>query len=170
MSLPRKIMEQCRLCPTKLWSNADFAPRDHRAFVLTLPRKIMETSFFAPQNYGPMQTLLRKIMDTEFQGPKNIIKFNFCLFFSNYFCKSLSFLGSLQPFGPLFKEKIFFVPVPLKHERGRWEIQTYLETVTPLDIQECTTHFQLKYTFQSHALRKFIQNWLANKTISKSVL
>ena len=25
MSLPRKIIEQCRLCPAKLWSNADFA-------------------------------------------------------------------------------------------------------------------------------------------------
>ena len=51
MSLPRKIMEQCRLCPAKLWSNVDFAPRNHRTFVLcpaksrrlrSLPRKIME--------------------------------------------------------------------------------------------------------------------------------
>ena len=51
ISLPRKIMEQCRLCPAKLWSNADFAPQNHRAFVLcpaksrrlrSLPRKNME--------------------------------------------------------------------------------------------------------------------------------
>ena len=51
MSLPREILEQCRLCPAKLWSNADFAPQNHRPFVLcptkprrlcSLPRKIME--------------------------------------------------------------------------------------------------------------------------------
>ena len=51
MSLPRKIMEQCRLCLAKLWSNADFAPQNHRAFILcpakswrlhSLPRKIKE--------------------------------------------------------------------------------------------------------------------------------
>ena len=51
MVLPCKIMEQCRLCPAKSWSNADFAPRDQRAFILcpaksqrlcSLPRKIME--------------------------------------------------------------------------------------------------------------------------------
>ena len=59
MSLPRKIMEQC---PAKLWSNADFAPRDQS--LCSLPRKVTETSFFAPQNYGAMQTLLRKIMET----------------------------------------------------------------------------------------------------------
>ena len=50
-SLPRKIMEQYRLCPAKLWSNAHFAPQNHRAFVLCpaksqrlcyLPSKVME--------------------------------------------------------------------------------------------------------------------------------
>ena len=28
-TLPRKIMEQCRLGSAKLWSNADFAPQNH---------------------------------------------------------------------------------------------------------------------------------------------
>ena len=34
MSLPRKIMEQCRLCPTQFWSKADFAMQNHVAFIL----------------------------------------------------------------------------------------------------------------------------------------
>ena len=99
-TLPREVMEQCRLCPAKSQSRR------------SLPRKITETLFFAPQNYGAMQTLLRKIAETQFQGPTNILKFKF-LFFSNYFCKSLLFQRSLQPFGSLFKEKLFCVTVPL---------------------------------------------------------
>ena len=51
-TLPRKVMEQCRLCPAKSQS------------LRSLPRKITETSFFAPQNYGAMQTLLREIAET----------------------------------------------------------------------------------------------------------
>ena len=55
MSLPRKIKEQCGLCPTKSWSNADFAPNNPRAFVLCpekcprlnfLPRETMEQYFY----------------------------------------------------------------------------------------------------------------------------
>ena len=113
MSLPRKFMEQCKLCPAKSWSNADFAPQDHRAFVLcpakswrlcSLPREIMEQ----------YRLCSAKWWRHSFRGQKNIIKLNCVLFFSNYFCKSLSFLRSLQPFGPLFNEKIFCVTVPLK--------------------------------------------------------
>ena len=63
LSLPRKIMEQCSLCPVISWSNTDFAPRNHGPFC-SLRRKITETLFFAPQNYGAMQTLPRKIMET----------------------------------------------------------------------------------------------------------
>ena len=48
MSSPHKIMEQCRLCPAKLWS------------LRSLPCTITEPSFFALQNYGAMQTLPRK--------------------------------------------------------------------------------------------------------------
>ena len=101
-TLPRQVMEQCRLRPAKSQS------------LCSLPRKITETSFFAPRNYGAMQTLLCKIAETKFQGPTNIIKFKFLQFFSIYFCKSLLFLRPLQTFGPLFKEKIFCVTVPLK--------------------------------------------------------
>ena len=32
-TLPCKIMDQCRLCPTTLWMNADFAPQNHRHIV-----------------------------------------------------------------------------------------------------------------------------------------
>ena len=94
MSLPRKIMEQWRLCPAKSWSNADLAPRRSQS-LCSLPRKIKETWFLALKNYGAMQT------------------------FSNYFCKSLSFPRSLQPFGPLFRGEIFCVTVPLRWG-GRW--------------------------------------------------
>ena len=80
MSLLRKFMEQCRLCPAKSWSIADFAPRDHRAFVLcpaksrrlrSLPRKTMEhcrlcsaklwsNADFAPQNRGDIVSGAKK--------------------------------------------------------------------------------------------------------------
>ena len=32
-SLPRKIMEQCRICSAKLWSNTDFAPQNNEDIV-----------------------------------------------------------------------------------------------------------------------------------------
>ena len=83
-----------------------FAPQNHGDFILC-PAKLWSNADFAPQNDGDIVT-----------GAKNIIKFNCCLFFSNYFCKSLSFPRSLQPFGPLFKEKISFVTVPLNLKRG----------------------------------------------------
>ena len=128
MTLPRKIMEQCRLCPAKLWSNADFAPQDHRAFVLcpaksrslhTLPRKITEPSYFAPRNYRALQTLPREINEQcrlcpaklqrhSFRGQNNNINYpktRFYFIFSNFFWKSMLFQRSIQPLGPLFKEK-----------------------------------------------------------------
>ena len=113
MSLPRKIMEQCRLCPAKLWSNADFGLQNHRPFVLcpaksqrlrSLPHKIMEQCRLC-------STKSRK---HTFRGQQISSNLNFFLFFSIYFCKSLLFQRSLQPFGPLFKEKIFCVMVPLR--------------------------------------------------------
>ena len=119
MSLPRKIMEQCRPCPAKLWSNADFAPRDHRAFVLcpaksrrlrSLPRKIMEQC----------RLCSAKSWRHSFRGQKNIMKFYCLLFFSNYFGKSLSFPRSLQPLGQLYREKILCVTVPLNLSFACW--------------------------------------------------
>ena len=117
MSLPRKIMEQCRLCPAKLWSNADFAPRDHRAFVFrsaklrrlrSLPRKIMEQCRLCSTKSWRHSFRCQQISS-------NLIGVSF---FSNYFCKSSSFPRSLQPFGPIFMEKIFCVTVPLKGGPG----------------------------------------------------
>ena len=94
MSLPRKIMEQFRLCPAKLWSNADFAPQNKGVFILclaksqslytlpckiikqcrlcpakqmslhTLPREITDPLYFAPRNYKAMQTLPYKSTET----------------------------------------------------------------------------------------------------------
>ena len=73
MSLPLKIMEQCRLYPAKSWSNAEFTPQNHGAMQtlpreitepLFLPRKNTETSFFAPRNFEAMETLLHKIVET----------------------------------------------------------------------------------------------------------
>ena len=113
MSLPRKIMEQCRLCPAKLWSNADFAPRGHRAFVLcpaksqrlcSLPREIMEQCRLCSAKSWRHSFRIQKISS-------NLIVVSFFLIM---FCKSSSYPRSLQPFGPLFKEKIFCVTVPLR--------------------------------------------------------
>ena len=112
MCLPHQIMEQCRLCPAKLWSNADFAPRNHRAFVLcpansrrlcSLPRKIMEQCRLCSAKS-------RRRSSRGQQTSSNLNFFTFCLIF---FCKSLFFQRRLKPFGPLFKVKIFCVTVPL---------------------------------------------------------
>ena len=55
------MMEQCRLCPAKLWSNADLAPQNHRPLVLCsanhgdfvlCPAEIWSNADFAPQNHG----------------------------------------------------------------------------------------------------------------------
>ena len=110
------------LCPAKLWSNADFAPQNYGA-MRTLPRKITEPSFFAPQNHRDFVLCPAKLWsNADFarrnrgdivSGAKKDHKILLSSFFSNYFCKSLSFPRSLQPFGPLLKEKIFCVMVPL---------------------------------------------------------
>ena len=76
-TLPRKIMEQCRLRPAKSQSLCFF------------PRKITETLFFAPQNYGAMRTLPSKIMETKFQGPTNVKFSSFVLIL--FVCKSMLF-------------------------------------------------------------------------------
>ena len=113
MSLPRKIMEQCRLCPAKFWSNTDFAPQNHRAFVLcpaklrrlhSLPREIMEQS----------RLCSAKSWRHSFRGQQISSNWNFFTFFLIIFFKSLLFQRPLQPFGPLFKENIFCVTVPLR--------------------------------------------------------
>ena len=121
-TLPRKIMEQCRLRPAKSWSNADFA------------REIREPLFFAPQNHGDFVLWPTKLWSNADFAPQNgwdIVsvakKCNKILVssqFFNFFCKSLSFLRLLQPFGPLFKENMFCVTVPLRAESSKPCIMT----------------------------------------------
>ena len=74
MSLPRKIKEQCRIFPAKLWSNADFAPQNHRAFVLCpaksqrlvlCPQKLWSNADFAPQNRGDIVLGAKKYPQTQ---------------------------------------------------------------------------------------------------------
>ena len=45
-------MEQVRLCPAKLWSNADFSPQIHDGAFILCPAKLWNNADFAPQNYG----------------------------------------------------------------------------------------------------------------------
>ena len=132
MPFPRKIMEQCRLCPAKLWSNADFAPQNHTAFVLcpaksqrlcSLPREIMEQCRLCSAKSRTLRSLPREIMEQcrlcsaksrrhSFRGQQISSNLNLFTFFF-VCCKSLLFQRPLQPFGPLFKENIFCVTVPL---------------------------------------------------------
>ena len=117
MSLPRKILEQCRLCSAKSWSNTDFAVRDHTALVLcpaksrilcSSPREITEQCRLCSAN----------LWRHSFRVQKNSSNLVFCSFCLIFFCKSFSFPRSFQPFGPLVKEKIFCVKVPLTLSAG----------------------------------------------------
>ena len=120
--LPLKLC----LCPAKLWGNADFAPQNYGA-MQTLPCKIMEPLFFAPQKYGAFILCPAKLWSNAHFAPqsqrnsfrgqsnnRNYLKIRFSSIFSNYFCKSMLFQRSIQPLGPVFKENIFCVTVPLK--------------------------------------------------------
>ena len=106
MSFLCKIMEQCWLCPAKLWSNADFALQNHRAFVLcpiksqrlcSLPRKIIEQC----------RLYSAKSWRHSFRGKKYPQIWFSSLFIYFFCCKSLLFQTSLQPFGPLVRGKMF---------------------------------------------------------------
>ena len=101
-TLPRKVMEQCRLCPAKSQS------------LRFLPCKITETLLFAPQNYGAMQTLLRKKTATQFQGLKNILELKFLHFFLFFFVNHCFFRDLYNPLDHLLRKKIFCVTVPLR--------------------------------------------------------
>ena len=90
MSLPHETVEQCKLCPAKLWSNADFAPQNRKAFILcleksqslhTLPHKIME------------QCKLRSAISWRhnFRGQNNNLKLDFILFFLPFFVNQCYF-------------------------------------------------------------------------------
>ena len=59
IALSRKIMVQCRLCPAKLWSNAEIA------------HKITEPLFFALQNYGDFVLCPAKFWSNADFSPQN---------------------------------------------------------------------------------------------------
>ena len=116
LSLPRKIMEQCGLCPVKLWSNADFAPQNHGHLVLcptkprrlhSLPRGIMEQCRLCPA----------KSWIHSSRRPQ--ISLNLMFFFFLIFCKSMLFQISLQTFGPFFLGKNIFCHGTFKYGEAR---------------------------------------------------
>ena len=78
----------------------------------TLPCKITEPFFFAPQ----CRLCSAKLRRHSFRGQQISSNLNFFTFFFYYFCKSLLWQRPLLPFGPLFKDKIFCVTVPLMDE------------------------------------------------------
>ena len=101
MSLPRKIMEQCRLCPT------------HRAFILCRAKS------------QSLQTLLHKVMEQcklcpaksrrhSFRGPNNNLKLDFfSFFFLAFLCEIIVISEIYATIGTIHKEKIFCVTVTL---------------------------------------------------------
>ena len=100
-------MEQCRLCPAKLWSNADFASRNHRAIVLcpaksrrlcSLPRKIMEQCRLS-------STKLRR---HSFRGQPISSNFNFFTFFLIIFVNHCYFRDLYNPLDHFLRKKYFF--------------------------------------------------------------
>ena len=70
MSLPRKIIEQCRPCPAKLWSNAHLAPQNDGA-MQTSPRELTEPLFFALQNHGDFVLCPAKLWSHADFAPQN---------------------------------------------------------------------------------------------------
>ena len=108
VSLPRKIMEQSRLCPAKLWSNADFAPRNHRAFV------------FCPVKYPSLCSLPRKTMELCRLCPAKSWRHNFrviqIIFFYFFLLISVNqcYFRDLYHSLDHFIKKKYFVTVPLR--------------------------------------------------------
>ena len=138
-TLPHKIMEQCRLRPARSQS------------LCYLPRKVTETLFFAPQNHGDIVLCPAKLWSIADFAPQNhgdIVSGAkkkssnlIVVSFSNYFWKSSSFPRSVQPFEPLFKEKIFCVMVPLTvKELFRASCQQFLLTISGRKLKT-TRHF-----------------------------
>ena len=105
MYLPRKIMEQCRPCPAKLWNNADFAPQNHRAFVLfpaksrrlcSLPRKIMEQC----------RLCSAKSQIHSFRGQQITSNINFIIFFLIIFVNHCYFRDLYNPLDRFLRKNI----------------------------------------------------------------
>ena len=103
-------------CPAKLWSNADFAPQNCKSFIfcptnyrafLLCPTKIWSNADFASQNHG-------KIVSEAKKNYKNYLKTRLSFKLKKN-CKSMLFQRSIQQLGPLFKEQIFCVTVPLMY-------------------------------------------------------
>ena len=106
ISLPHKIMEQCRHCPAQLWSNADFTPQNHRAFVLcpaksrrlrSLPREIMEQC----------RLCSAKSRRHSFRGQQISSKLNFFTFFLIIFVNHCYFRDLYNPLDHFLRKKYF---------------------------------------------------------------
>ena len=107
-----------KLClgPKHLWSHANVALQRYEA-MQTLPRKITEPSYFAPQNHRAFMRCLAILWskaDFALQnygeivsGAKITAKNYLFSSFIYFFCKSMLFQRYVQPVGPLFKEKYF---------------------------------------------------------------
>ena len=81
-------MEQCRLCPAKLWSNADFAPQNHIDIVSGAKITTEIILKFAPQNYRAFiscpakswsnEDFAREITEPSFFAPQDNRAFVLC--------------------------------------------------------------------------------------------
>ena len=120
-------MEQCKICPAKLWSNADFALQNYGAFVhgptksrslYSLPRKIMEQCILCPAKSRRLCSLPRKIMEQcrlcsvkswrhNYRGQKissNLIVFSFFLII---FVNHCHFRDLYNPLDHFLRKKYF---------------------------------------------------------------
>ena len=100
--------------PQKSWSNADYAPRDHRALVLC-PAKLWSNADFAPHIVSGAK--------------KNIIIFYCRLFFLIIFVNNCHFRYHYNTLNHFLGKKIFCVTIPFKGllmkklcSDGRWAL------------------------------------------------
>ena len=111
MSLKRTIMEQCKLCPSKLWSKAD------------LPRNIMEPSYIALQNHRTFILCQAKFWSNAYFDPQHhgdivsgakittkvILKLYFILFFLFIFFVNQYYFRDLYNHWDYFLRKKYFL-------------------------------------------------------------
>ena len=93
----------CVKCANEFMS-AIFAPLNYKAFILC-PAKLWSNADFAPQNHRDMVSWAKITKE-------NIFKFDIFPFFY-FFCKSMLLQRSIQQLGSVFKKKIFFVTEPV---------------------------------------------------------
>ena len=117
MYLPRKIMEQCRICPTKSQSLHTLPLK------ITEPCEIMEHCRLCP-------TKSRRHSFRRQKSKKKYLKLGFPFFFLFFCYQSMVSQRSFQPLGSLFKENILCVTKPLSYEMVH-----FLPTTTPSSLK-----------------------------------